>query len=563
LADEFLQTSRPLAMAQLVSTYIGENEDGPSPYDSSHTEPVLLLNGFQAPEGVGRPGSWPQAPDFHWPGRNGYPLGAWGFYQPKFEEILRRGLKRFSSVTTRLSTCCIRISQRHEHAVASLQQVQGSWLPTPGNEVTFASEPRGEAYTVRSKFVIGCDGARSAVRKAMGGEGMVSLDYDERWWACDVKLLKPEGEVWGTKLPHFSQLIADPRRAYTVVPLWQVTDHPPVGRHVRFDIQVSASDKEEEMLSPDKIRRLISPWLDPGDYELVRFAVYRFWSLVAQTWRQGRLFLAGDACHTMPPFLGQGMNQGLKDVTNLCWKILAVLRGSADGERLLDTYEEERRPLLQAVVEGSLKVGRMMESMKEASAKSRAALELEVKRGRGQGLEGGLPLAASRIEQRTGPRRYPPLLSKSGKARFTGQPIPQVRVQRRAGSGDATLLDDVLWQHGSGGPAFILLAVSQDGSAPSPSSCNNTFFEKVGGHVFCLALGEANTDQISENATCKCEYTVANDEPLKEFEHAAPFAALLRPDRFVLGCTHLDHADGLLQELEAYLSGHETATSKL
>merc|ERR1719198_2695587 len=165
----------------MVSSYMKANEDGPS-FDQEHTEPVLLLNGIQAPE-------------IFWPGRNGYPMGARGFYQPKFEEILRKGIARFSNVTMRVSTQFVDMTQTDSQVLVKLQRVQGTWVPTPGNEVNFSSLPIGESYIVRCKYVIGCDGARSRVRKAMGGRGMVSLEYDQRWWACDVKLTQPEEKL--------------------------------------------------------------------------------------------------------------------------------------------------------------------------------------------------------------------------------------------------------------------------------------------------------------------------------------------------------------------------------
>lgn len=153
------------------------------------------------------------------PDRNGTGYGFRGFYQPKFEQILRAGLKRFPGVSIR----CLSITQNADHAVAELQEDHGTWEPSSGNELVFASKPVGGVQTVRAKFVIGCDGTHSVVREAMGPvAAYLDLDFDERWWATDVKLLD-EASVWGTKVPKNRSSI-DLQRSWDIVPLWQATD---------------------------------------------------------------------------------------------------------------------------------------------------------------------------------------------------------------------------------------------------------------------------------------------------------------------------------------------------
>ena len=106
--------------------------------------------------------------------------------------------------------------------------------------------------------------------------------------------------------------------------------------------------------------RLLAPWLQPGDGEVVRAAVYDFHATVADAWRRGRLLLAGDAAHQMPPFMGQGMCSGIRDAANLAWKLQAVLRDGAP-EVLLDSYEAERRPHVERCIELSIEAGRLLD----------------------------------------------------------------------------------------------------------------------------------------------------------------------------------------------------------
>ena len=107
--------------------------------------------------------------------------------------------------------------------------------------------------------------------------------------------------------------------------------------------------------------------------ELVRHTIYTFRSLVAEDWRRGRVLLAGDAAHTMPPFMGQGMCAGIRDAWNLRWKLDAVLRGEA-SDALLDSYTVERKPHVSAVIDAAVYLGRIIciADPAEAAARDRA-----------------------------------------------------------------------------------------------------------------------------------------------------------------------------------------------
>ena len=191
-----------------------------------------------------------------------------------------------------------------------------------------------------ARYVVGCDGASSPVRQQLGVE-FVDLDYDEPWLVVDVMLDREPD----TPLPDIIQQVCDPERLATFVP-----SH---GRHRRWEFLLAEGE------DPDPWA-LLAPWgVTPAHGELVRAVKYRFHALVADRWRVGRVFLAGDAAHMMPPFMGQGLCSGVRDADNLAWKLVEVVRSDGD-EGLLDSYEAERRPHTEAVVAMSIEAGRTL-----------------------------------------------------------------------------------------------------------------------------------------------------------------------------------------------------------
>ena len=201
-----------------------------------------------------------------------------------------------------------------EVAYSELEELEQS-----KKEVTLRLRDR----TVTAKYVVGCDGAASTVRRALGIE-YEDLQFDEQWLVIDL-LVSERGLA---KLPKVSIQYCEPARPSTYL--------IGVGSHRRWELMLLPEEKD-----PDPWK-LLSRWLTPDDAQLWRAASYRFHALVARQWRRGRVFLAGDAAHQQPPFTGQGMCQGIRDAANLSWKLHHVLTAKA-GERLLDTYEVERR----------------------------------------------------------------------------------------------------------------------------------------------------------------------------------------------------------------------------
>ncbi|MEI9430256.1 FAD-dependent monooxygenase [Mesorhizobium sp. Cs1299R1N3] len=154
------------------------------------------------------------------------------------------------------------------------------------------------------------------------------------------------------------------------------------GRLRRWEFMILPGEDPAEINWPERIWELLSPWSRPDQARLWRSATYNFHALVAEQWRVGSVFLAGDACHMIPPFLAQGMVQGIKDAANLAWKLIHVIGGGS--ERLLDSYEAERKPLVREVIEITKRLGKVICELDPAKASARDTEMLEAMRaGRG------------------------------------------------------------------------------------------------------------------------------------------------------------------------------------
>jgi 3-(3-hydroxy-phenyl)propionate hydroxylase len=137
----------------------------------------------------------------------------------------------------------------------------------------------------------------------------------------------------------------------------------------RFEFMLLAGEDPEWIQRPEVMNELLAAWVDPATVTVERAAVYTFHGLIAQQWRSGRVLLAGDAAHQMPPFLGQGMCSGMRDTANLAWKIDAVVHGA--DPTLLDSYQAERAPHVRSIIESAVGFGRLICTTDRAVAANR------------------------------------------------------------------------------------------------------------------------------------------------------------------------------------------------
>ncbi len=256
----------------------------------------------------------------------GFPPGLL-IHQPTVERALRRRLAELPGVDVRLG-----------HAVERGEET--------GDGVVLAGPAPGGPVRAGAALAVGCDGARSRVRDAVGA-ALRGGGFDQSWLVVDGLVRDPAARA---ALPDRLLQIADPARPTTSVPF-------AAPRH-RWEFKLGPSDDAEAARRPDAVRARLAPHVDPDAVEVERAAVYTFHDLVASRWRRGRLVLAGDAAHQMPPFLGQGLGAGLRDVRALAPLVAEVARG-APLDRL-DAYEAERRPHVEATIRQAVRLGRLV-----------------------------------------------------------------------------------------------------------------------------------------------------------------------------------------------------------
>ena len=269
------------------------------------------------------------------------------FYQPELEQHLRDALAAHATIELRLGVGFEGLAQDGD----------GVTLHLSGGD------------TARARYVIACDGARSAVRKALG-IALDDLDFEEPWLVVDAEVDGPvrfpdlSGVPEAADLQKLSVMMCDPKRPATIV--------PGRGNHRRWEFMLLPGEDDQVMMEPHNVATLVAPYLSGVPHRVVRAATYRFHGLIAERWRMGGVFLAGDAAHQTPPFFGQGMCHGMRDAANLAWKLAAVVRGEAP-DALLDSYQPERDPHVRAVISAAVGAGRYICMLDPAAAAARDA----------------------------------------------------------------------------------------------------------------------------------------------------------------------------------------------
>ena len=404
-------------------------------YDFLNAKGSVLLR-FEGSDQIGQ-GGWPVANMIH---------------QPSVEAALRRAL-----------SSCAEASLKSRWELTSFAD--------EGDGVTaILATPDGER-TIRARYLVGADGARSPVREA-SGIAFEDLNFEEPWLVVDVLVDDY------TRLPDANLQICNPERPTTCVLMGQ-------GRH-RWEFMIKPGETAEQVSDDGFIEKLLEPWNVKGAVRVERKAVYTFRARIAEKWRHGRILLAGDAAHQTPPFAGQGMCSGLRDAANLAWKLAAVVKDDA-RDTLLDTYQPEREPNLRATIDMAIMMGRMVCTTSKWSALLR---DMKFSLAR---LLGKLPDA---------PPAYPPISAGvilAGSA-AAGSYFPQMIAD------DGARIDDLL---GSGDLLFSRNALQSEPIQPFAAQIES-WFDTVGADAVLVrpdryVFGTGTPDQLAaawQSITC-------------------------------------------------------------
>ncbi|MFG5778189.1 bifunctional 3-(3-hydroxy-phenyl)propionate/3-hydroxycinnamic acid hydroxylase [Comamonas sp. J-3] len=260
-------------------------------------------------------------PEHRWPQRN-------FFHQPQLEAIMQQRAAELANIHFIGGVEAFAIEEKADHA-----------------EVRFHELNDSSARSLQARYVVGCDGANSFVKAHIGG-GDTGLDFEHDWLVADFT--RANADAW----PDAGRQYCRPERPTTYVPMGPTA--------FRMEFMLRPGERREDFESPAALYQMLRETGLPHEgLHIVRQAIYTFRARWRNQWRKGRVFIAGDAAHLTPPFLGQGLCAGARDAVNLAWKLPLVLQGKA-SEQLLDSYASERIPHAQALIEGAVEYGHVI-----------------------------------------------------------------------------------------------------------------------------------------------------------------------------------------------------------
>ncbi|GAB4207072.1 MAG: bifunctional 3-(3-hydroxy-phenyl)propionate/3-hydroxycinnamic acid hydroxylase [Roseiflexaceae bacterium] len=402
------------------------------------------------------------------------------FRQPELEALLREGVTRYPNITVLLGQQVASYTQDETGVTLSIQGT--------GNDRS----------QVRARYVLGCDGAWSVMRRLSGSQYRQMTEFKQPWLVVDTFIDSEDAP-----LPRVMTQVCDPARPTTFIPRIGTLER-------RWEFFLHEGEKPEEMQRPEHIRELLRPWIDPDRVTIERAAVYTFRALIADRWRDGRVFLVGDAAHLMPPFLGQGLSSGARDAHNITWKLDLVLRGLADPA-VLDTYEQERSPHVRAVTRLAVLVGQFIMERRPA---------LNLLRDQGITRLNRSPLLNREVQL---PGLHQGLLLHGTPAAGTRFIQPRVTVP---GSMTSVRLDDVL------GDGFAILVMQTDPRAELEVGTVD-YWQHLGSRfIQVLPPGQPFPASVPDGLQIIRDDT---GELSAWFARHRRAAVVVRPDRYVFG----------------------------
>jgi 3-(3-hydroxy-phenyl)propionate hydroxylase len=353
--------------------------------------------------------------------RSGYE-GSCFFDQPAFERVLRTELENFPDVNLFSGTEAVEAEYYSDFIKILVRDIF-----------------TGDKFQLDAEWIIGCDGGKSFVRE-QGGITMDSFAPKKYWLIVDSILKNPKDACL---LPDRFRYLLNPERltlyAYGF------------GNNRRWEFQMEDGEK-----IPDKktIYSWLEKFIETDKLEITRIMPYSHNSLIARSWRKGRMFIAGDAAHMMPPSAGQGLCSGVRDAINLGWKLIEVINNGA-APCILDTYQEERKPHVEEILKGALFISEGINPGNELKKRFRNLLLKII---------GNLPPLQSLLRNASIRKRpfESGFLGKTGK--LTGHQLPQFKI---------TKYDENLWSDNLLDFRFNLINVSGTFSGETLSLLDN------------------------------------------------------------------------------------------
>ena len=462
LDDESLRTFQAVGLAENVLP---------------HTTPWHAMR-FMTPKGRCFADIQPKTDEFGWSRRN-------AFIQPLADRVLFEGLERFDNVKVLFG-----------------RELEGFEQSDSGVQLTLKNA-EGRSERLQAKYLIGCDGGNSLVRRSLdiSFEGKTAPN---QWIVVDIA-----NDPLST--PHV-YLCCDPVRPYVSAAL-------PHGVR-RFEFMVMPGETEAELSKPENMRKLLAKVLpDPDRIELIRSRVYTHNARLAGRFRQGRVLLAGDAAHIMPVWQGQGYNSGMRDASNLAWKLSLVIKGLA-SDRLLDSYELERRDHAKAMIDLSVLAGHVLAPPKRWQGTLRDGVSWL--------LNYVPPVKRYFVEMRFKPMpQYTrgALIVPSEKGSPVGKMFIQPKVLTEAGA--TVLLDEVI------GENFAIIAWGCDPTWGLTAAQIAQW--KTLGTRFIQVLPDVQLRAPSDAGNDVIRIGDSSGRLREWFARGSSSIALLRPDRFLAG----------------------------
>lgn len=425
----------------------------------------------------------PSTQEFGWFRRN-------LFSQPLGEETLRKGLARYPHVAMQLGCELVALSQDDDGVDATLRHADGR-------------EER-----VRAEYLVASDGGRSTVR-----EGLLKLPFEGKTHSHKWVVIECNQDPLDAP---YTALHCEPRRPYVCLRL-------PYGLR-RWEFMLFPGEDGEQMLQPEKVHELLRNHVSqPERLNVIRARVYTHNSRVAQSFVKGRVCLAGDAAHITPPWIGQGLNAGMRDAFNLAWKLAWVVKGRMRPE-LLSSYHDERHAHARAMIDLADLFGAVLSQRNRFVAWMRDRFFLSIR---------NLPKVRDYVLQmkfKPMPRFSKGIVLNSGNAvqdELVGRMFIQPRVE--VASGETQRLDDVI------GSRFALLSWRCDPLADAPPELLDQLHR-----LDCVRLVAVRARSGAEELA-RCTSPVKAAEQIQDVENQLHFWfqgravdwVLLRPDRFV------------------------------